>query len=116
MTAAAILTAVATLAVGQHTPVYCHAPAADPTWGDVVGWTFYDPTRIYLRDCAGTVQRHRDDVDTFAHELLHAKHPFWTHRRIRRLEHRFGATVDELIERVEACVRPFGQLPFAASC
>lgn len=99
---AALLAIVATIAAHQHVDVYCHPPAEVPVWGDVIGWTrFGKPPVIYLRYCLATVRRKRWAVDTLAHELLHVKHPAWSHRLIYRYEHSFGAIVYDILVNVQ---------------
>jgi hypothetical protein len=83
---AALLTTVATLIVSHPTPVYCHAPPGNPWTGNIDGWTYYQPPRIYLRYCGKIVRLNSDYGQTLAHELIHVEHPNWAHPRVYRLE------------------------------
>ena len=101
MHGAAVLATVAALIVHHPTSVNCHAP--DGGWQDAVGWTIWEPdATVYLKFCQDTLERRRWAVDVFAHELLHVKHPYWTERRVERLEHMFGGIVGRVLLEVEA--------------
>lgn len=93
MTAATVLTAVATLLTHSYTPVYCYPPQAG--WQGAVGITMFDDpvTHIHLRYCNAIILRRRPDVDTLAHEILHVEHPDWSERQILDREHAYGAVV-----------------------
>lgn len=70
----------------------------------MVGFTVYserfpdtttaEPDRVYLRYCDGMLDlTDRENIDTFAHELLHVKHPGRPHPWIYAHEHSFGRLV-----------------------
>lgn len=82
MTWAAILTTVASLLVGHHTPVHC-SPPPGVVWTDGIdGYAMWPPNRIYLRDCRGTIQLRRERTVAFAHELIHLEHHWWPHWKV----------------------------------
>jgi hypothetical protein len=106
-----LFTSIATDLADENVAVYCHAPDSNPNWDGVVGWTFYEPNRIFLRYCKGTARLVREDVDTLAHEILHVKHPFWSEGHVRQEEHAFGAIVLKALEKAENKTRPLVNSP-----
>lgn len=100
-----LLTTVASILIGLHTPVGCKHPPGIPWTGRVAGYTVWrdadrDRSSIYLRYCGRTARGERPYVDVFAHEILHAKHPRWDHARIYRAQHGYGSVVLREIRRL----------------
>lgn len=105
---ACVLTIVASLLVPwKHVAVSCHH-APSPVWRSAVGLTVFSPLfprtsreqpdRIYLRHCDGILDlSDREDIDTFAHELLHVKYPLRDHPWIYAHEHGFARLVIQQI-------------------
>jgi len=88
------LTLVATLLVGIHVSVYCYAPLGYD-WKTSDAYTILYPhgPKIYLQHCRRVVAKDPYWVVVFGHEILHAKHPSWSERRVLRNQQRYSRIV-----------------------
>jgi hypothetical protein len=93
VSAAAVLTTVASLLVHHHIPVHCKLPVGSEWPRYVDGMTFYDPDEIYLRYCPLTRRQRSYSVIVFAHELIHIEHPHWPHWKVYKWDDWYARVV-----------------------
>jgi hypothetical protein len=93
-----VLTIIASLLVGAHTPVHCSLPPDQTEWGYVVGWTYVhsnDTADIYLKNCDLSSW---ENVHVFGHEICHVLHPEWSEGKVVGSEFIEGRRVIRVME------------------
>lgn len=83
-----LLTRVASRLTRHRVPVYCRHMT-----GRILGYTFYNPDKIFLRWCPCIRRLRPDCVTIFAHELIHIQHKRWPHWKVYKWDNWYGRVV-----------------------